>query len=94
MQVSQPLHSRRAESAALPELDLRRLPSPEPMLRALAAADALLPGQTVQVLTPLTPMPLLELLAARALDVSVSTLPCGGARVLIHRPDGDDATGA
>jgi len=29
----------------LPELDLRRLPLPELMLRALDTADALLPGQ-------------------------------------------------
>ncbi len=51
---AKPSLPRRADDAVLPELDLRWLPSPEPMLRALAAADALLPGQAVQVLTPNT----------------------------------------
>lgn len=77
-----------------PELDLRGLPPPEPMLRALAAADALLPGQAVQVLTPLLPMPLLDALASRGLQASASTLPAGGARVLIRRRDDDGPTGA
>lgn len=66
------------------ELDLRDLPSPEPMHRALAAADALQPGQTLQVLTPMMPTPLLEVLASRGLQVTTAMLPSGGARVLIH----------
>lgn len=89
---SSPRH--RADDAVLPELDLRWLPSPEPMLRALAAAEALLPGQAVQVLTPLMPAPLLDALASRGLQATAFALPTGGARVLIRCPDGDDAAAA
>lgn len=94
MPVTQPLHPRCADHAVRPELDLRGLPPPEPMLRALAAADALLSGQAVQVLTPLLPMPLLDALASRGLQASASVLPTGGARVLIRRRDDDGPTGA
>jgi uncharacterized protein (DUF2249 family) len=93
MQVIRPLHFHIDDSART-ELDLRHLPSPEPMLRALEAADALLPGQSVQVLTPLLPMPLLDALATRGLYTSAVTLPGGTARVLICRRDDDDPTGA
>lgn len=68
-----------------PELDLRDLPAPEPMQRALSAVAALQPGQSVTVLTPLLPTPLLELLRAQGLHTSVSIPPGGGARVLIQR---------
>ena len=37
-------------------LDLRGLPMPEPLQRALHAADALEPGQALQVLTALPPI--------------------------------------
>lgn len=84
----------RVDDGTPPELDLRRLPSPQPMLRALAAADALAPGQALQVLTPLLPLPLLDALAARGLHASASVLPAGGARVLIRCPDDDGAAGA
>jgi uncharacterized protein (DUF2249 family) len=93
MQVTPPLHLR-AEDGARIELDLRHLPSPEPMLRALAAADALQPGQSVHVLTPLLPIPLLDALASRGLHTSAVTLPGGTARVWIHRQDDDGPTGA
>jgi len=88
---AQPSPHRRADDAVLPELDLRWLPLPEPMLRALAIADALLPGQAVQVLTPLLPTPLLDALATRGMQATVFALPTGGARVLIRCPGGDDA---
>lgn len=78
----------------LPELDLRGLPAPEPMQRALEAANALLPGQAVQVLTPLLPTPLLDVLAARGLRTTVFALPTGGARVLIRFPETDGPAGA
>ena len=78
----------------LAELDLRALPSPEPMRRALAAADALRPGQQLQVLTPLLPTPLLEVLAARGLQATATLLPAGGARVVIRYPLDDDETAA
>ena len=93
MQVTQPL-SPRVEQGARPELDLRHLQSPEPMLRALAAADALQPGESLHVLTPLLPIPLLDALASRGLHTSAVTLPGGAARVLIHRRDDDGPTGA
>lgn len=67
-------------------LDLRMLPAPEPMVQALAAADALQPGQSVEVLTPWMPLPLLEQLASSGLDVQAELLADGGARVHIHRP--------
>jgi len=91
---AQPSPHRRADDAVLPELDLRWLPSPEPMLRALAIADALLPGQAVQVLTPLLPTPLLDALVSRGMQATAFALPTGGARVLIRCPGGDDATSA
>ena len=91
---SQSSPRRRVDDAVLPELDLRWLPSPEPMLRALAAADALLPGQAVQVLTPLLPTPLLDALVSRGMRATAFALPTGGARVLIRCPGGDDAASA
>jgi hypothetical protein len=91
---AQPSPHRRADDAVLPELDLRWLPSPEPMLRALAIADALLPGQAVQVLTPLLPTPLLDALVLRGMQATAFALPTGGARVLIRCPGGDDAASA
>ena len=61
-------------------------------MRALAAADALQPGQALQVLTPLLPTPLLEVLHARGLQVTAALLAGGGACVLIRRPaDNDEA---
>jgi uncharacterized protein (DUF2249 family) len=69
------------------ELDLRALPMPEPMERALAAADALPPGGALSVLTPWMPLPLLELLAERGLHAEAAPLPDQGARVWIRRPD-------
>lgn len=80
--------------APLLELDLRDLPSPQPMMRALAAADALRPGQAVQVLTPLLPTPLLDLLQARGWPATATLLAGGGARVLIRCPLGDDEAAA
>ncbi len=79
--------SSRAEAALVSELDLRDLPAPEPMQRALSVIDALQPGQSMAVLTPLVPTPLLELLSAQGLHTNVSVLPDGGARVVIHRRD-------
>ena len=93
MQVAPSLPPRPSDNAVPAELDLRRLPSPQPMLRALEAADALLPGQAVQVLTPLMPMPLLDALASRGLHASAFVMPAGGARVLIRRRDDDGPTG-
>lgn len=82
------------DDATTVTLDLRALPAPEPMMRALEAADALGPGQTVELLTPLLPTPLLDVLAGRRLQVHAEMLPAGGARVRVHRPDDDGPTGA
>lgn len=73
-------------------LDLRGLPAPEPLLRALAAADALESGQSVEVLTPLLPTPLLEALAARGLRWRAESAPDGGVLVVIQRPKADGQT--
>lgn len=89
MQTTSSLHERAGEGV-LPELDLRDLPAPEPMQRALQAADALRQGQSVVVLTPLVPVPLLDALASRGLQTTVSEQPGGGARVLIHHPRIDE----
>jgi uncharacterized protein (DUF2249 family) len=67
------------DDSAKAELGLRYLPPPEPMLRALEAADALQPGQSVCVLTPLLPIPLLDALTARGLHTSTVTLPDGAS---------------
>lgn len=67
-------------------LDLRRLPAPEPMARALRAVDALAPGATLTLLTPLMPLPLLHALEARGLDAQARLLRDGCARVVVTRP--------
>ena len=66
-------------------LDLRSLPPPEPMQQTLAAVDRLEPGQVLEVLTPLMPMPLLTALAELGLKAQATSLPEGGARVIIRR---------
>ena len=67
-------------------LDLRGLPMPEPLQRALHAADALEPGQALQVLTALPPRPLLQALEDRGLRWRTEPLADGGAWVAILRP--------
>ena len=49
----------------LPLLDLRDLPAPEPLVRALLAVEALAPGAALRVLTPMFPQPLLDVLRKR-----------------------------
>ncbi|GAB3750218.1 DUF2249 domain-containing protein [Lysobacter olei] len=73
-------------------LDFRGLPAPEPLLQALAAADALEPGQAVEVLTPLLPTPLLDALAARGLQWRAESPPDGGVCVAIQRPAANGQT--
>jgi hypothetical protein len=82
-----PLSPMPDEASRATELDLRALPMPEPLERALAAADALPPGGTLGVLTPFMPLPLLEVLAERGLQADAEPLPEQGARVWIRRPD-------
>lgn len=78
-------------ASTVTELDLRDLSAPEPLLRALAAADALTPGEAVHVLTPLLPLPLLQALTERGLQHRAHALADYGVRVVIERP-GDDAS--
>lgn len=74
-------------------IDLRDLPAPEPLLRALALADALEAGAGLVVLTPLWPQPLLAALDERGLRHRAQALPDGGARIHIERPrDGTTRT--
>ncbi|PWK85777.1 DUF2249 domain-containing protein [Fulvimonas soli] len=89
-------HSCRCHDAAAgpAPLDLRRLPAPEPLQRALAAADALLPGQSLRVLTPLLPAPLLDALAQRGLHARAEPLAEGGAQVTIRRDAAHGPAGA
>jgi hypothetical protein len=68
------------------ELDLRHLASPEPMVRALEAIEALAPGGELVVLTPLMPVPLLQRLGARGHDVHAELRPDGSARLHVRAP--------
>ena len=78
--------ARRADVGAVKRLDLRALPAPEPLLQALAAADALQPGQALEVLTPLLPAPLLEALESRGLHWRAEPCVDHGIWVAILRP--------
>ena len=69
-------------------VDLRGLPAPEPLLRALAMANDLEVGDDIVVLTPMWPHPLLAELDERGLSYRARALPDGGARILIERPRG------
>jgi TusA-related sulfurtransferase len=74
------------EAPLVSELDLRDLPAPEPLLRALIAADALAAGDVLHVLTPLMPWPLLQALCERGLLHHTHDLADHGVRVVIERP--------
>ena len=58
-------------------LDLRGLPPPEPLVRALEAAEKLPAGGEVVVLTERRPAHLLPILHERGLTVSARELPDG-----------------
>lgn len=67
-------------------LDLRHLPAPEPLKRALEAVETLAPDVSLVVLTPLLPLPLLQLLELQGgLDAHAELLDDGSARVVIRR---------
>lgn len=68
------------------DLDLRALPSLEPMLRTLAATDTLEPGATLVLWTPVLPLPLLQMIAARGLRSAIQMFPDGTARVTVRHP--------
>jgi hypothetical protein len=72
----------------LPLLDLRDLPAPEPLVRALLAVDALSPGGALRVLTPMFPQPLLDLLRSRRVGFSTTACDGGGCAVTVWNEDG------
>lgn len=74
--------SERAESF----LDLRALPAPAPLERAIAAADALAAGGRIELLTPQMPYPLIQLLGERGFEVAAERRADGSAHVLVQRP--------
>lgn len=75
-----------AAAALVDCLDLRHLAAPEPLRRALAAVEALPPGASLVLLTPLMPLPLLQLLELQGgLDARAELLDDGSARVVIRR---------
>jgi hypothetical protein len=67
-------------------LDLRRLPAPEPMERALQAVDALAPGAEMVLLTPLVPVSLLQVLEQRGFEVDTRLSADWSARVTVRAP--------
>ena len=67
-------------------IDLRRLPAPAPLTRALDAAHALHPGEVLDVLTPLMPYPLLQALAEDGFEVAAERRVDGSACVTVRRP--------
>jgi TusA-related sulfurtransferase len=73
-------------------LDLRGLPAPAPMIQALDAAGALEAGESLDVITPLMPYPLLQALAEQGFEVAAEHRGGdGGARVTVRRPAHDAA---
>ena len=75
------------------ELDLRHLPPPQPMQRALDAADALAPGELLAIVAPMLPRPLLMELAQRGFEADPGEPGSDGSvRVQIRRPDDAEAS--
>lgn len=75
-----------AAGRATAPLDLRSLPAPEPMERALEAAETLPDGARLSVLTPRMPYPLIQLLGERGFAVAAEPRPDGSALLSIQRP--------
>ncbi|MBF0283738.1 MAG: DUF2249 domain-containing protein [Magnetococcales bacterium] len=73
-------------SPAAEALDLRGLPPPEPLLRALQAVVALPPGGVLTTLHDRPPHLLLPRLAERGLEVAQDEDPEGSVRLTIRRP--------
>jgi hypothetical protein len=69
----------------VPCLDVRHLQAPEPLERAMAAADALPAGARLEVWTPMLPIPLLQLLEARGFMACAELQNDGTARIFIGR---------
>ncbi|WP_243700082.1 DUF2249 domain-containing protein [Lysobacter sp. N42] len=69
-------------------LDLRGLPAPVPMERALAAVERLGAGVDLELLTPQMPYPLIQLLGERGFAVAAERCADGTARLRVRRPAG------
>lgn len=69
-------------------LDLRQLPAPEPLLQAIAAVASLAPGAVLRLLTPMRPLPLLDVLRERRFGYSVADHEGGGCAVTVWSEDG------
>jgi hypothetical protein len=67
-------------------LDLRGFAAPEPLLRALEAADTLAPGESLELLTPFLPTPLLQSLGERGFIARARVLADGSACVHVRLP--------
>lgn len=67
-------------------LDLRALPAPGPLERAIAATEALAAGGRIDLLTPQMPYPLIQLLGERGFEVAAERRADGSAHVLVQRP--------
>jgi len=67
------------------EIDCRELPPPEPMVKALEAVEALLPGQTLTALLPREPRFLFPELEARGHSWRGDQQPDGSYRIAIRR---------
>jgi hypothetical protein len=83
-----PAELRLAADAAVIEMDLRRLPAPEPMVRILDALADLGAGQALLARTPCLPRPLLDRLAALGFRGDVVVEATGEAWVHIVADDG------
>lgn len=70
-------------------LDVRHLEPPEPMVRTLAALEALRPGATLVQLNTRVPQFLLPVLQERGYGCEVSEHDDGVVRVFIRRVNGD-----
>ena len=67
-------------------LDLRGFAAPEPLLRALEAADTLASGESLELLTPMLPTPLLQALGERGFIARARLLADGSACVYVRLP--------
>lgn len=75
-----------AVESGIVELDVRGLVPPEPMLRTLAALDALLPGQQLVQVNARVPQLLLPILAERGFACDVDESNADRVLVRIWRP--------
>lgn len=71
------------------ELDLRHLEAPQPMMRALDAASRLAPNETVVIVAPRFPRPLLTELAHLGFEAEPQAPQADGSVRVVIRCPGD-----